>query len=131
MKSYNFIPKLQQAEINELRTKLKGKTKRHKLNLHQREVLTKEYNQVTSDFKRAELIQLEKQTKKEIKAKAGEDFHIKKNIFRQEFEKKKLQNMSEADREKKLKEKDTQVRRNQMNERRKALHMNPQRRNFD
>lgn len=39
--------------------------------------------------------------------------------------------MSEADREKKLKEKDTQVRRNQMNERRKALHMNPQRRSFD
>jgi hypothetical protein len=71
MKSYNFIPKLQQAEISELKGKLKGKSKRHKLNPHQREVLTNEYNRVTSDFKMGELIQLEKQTKRELKQNHG------------------------------------------------------------
>lgn len=52
MKSYDFIPKLQQAEITELKGKLKNKTKRGKLTSHQREVLTNEYNRVTSDYKR-------------------------------------------------------------------------------
>ena len=34
MKSFDFIPKLQQAEINELKGKLKNKTKRGKLSAH-------------------------------------------------------------------------------------------------
>jgi hypothetical protein len=34
MKSYDFIPKLQQAEISELKSKLKNPSKRNKLNPH-------------------------------------------------------------------------------------------------
>lgn len=58
MKSFNFIPKLQQAEITELKGRLKGNSRGNKLNSHQREVLTTEYNRVTSDYKRVELSQL-------------------------------------------------------------------------
>jgi len=36
MKTYDFIPKLQQAEIGELKSKLKGQTKRHKITSDQR-----------------------------------------------------------------------------------------------
>ena len=83
MKSFGFIPKLQQAEITEIKGKLKNPSKRNKINAHQREILTQEYNKLTSDYKRVELMQLEKQTKKELKEQHGEDFHMKKNEFRQ------------------------------------------------
>jgi hypothetical protein len=36
MKTYNFIPELQQAEINELKAKLKNPTKKTRLGPHER-----------------------------------------------------------------------------------------------
>ena len=58
MKSYGFIPQLQKAEMGELRKQLKGNSKRHKITPEQREVLSREYNRVTSEYKRVELQQL-------------------------------------------------------------------------
>ena len=63
MKTYNFIPDLQKAEISELKSKLKNPSKKNRINPYEREVLAKQYNQLTNDFKRTELMQLEKQTK--------------------------------------------------------------------
>ena len=58
MKSYGFIPKLQQAEIQELKSKLKSNVKRHKLTSHEREVLANEYNVITNSYKQGQLLSL-------------------------------------------------------------------------
>jgi hypothetical protein len=123
MKSYGFIPQLQKAEISELRKQLKSSSKRHKITPDQREVLSREYNRVTSEFKRVELQQLEQQTKRELKQKAGPNYQPKQHEIRREFEKRKFEGLSEADRERKLNEKQTQIQRQHLSERRKTLHM--------
>lgn len=64
MKSYDFIPKLQQAEISELKGKLKGRSRRGaRLQEDQREVLQKEYNKVTNEYRQGQLVGLQKSSK--------------------------------------------------------------------
>ena len=68
MKTLDFIPKLQQAEISELKGKLKGKSKRGaRMSDHERDVLQREYNKITNEFRQAQLVSVQQASKREVK----------------------------------------------------------------
>lgn len=113
-KTYSFIHEKQKQQVEELNKKIHSK----KIKEEQKNVLLKNYNQITNDLKRQELTNIEKQVKAKFRDK---NFKPKKREFRQQFERQKLANMTDKDQNKRLKKKQKKIQKQRISERKRLI----------